>query len=634
MAGHLNEMREEHLGRFTDQNTKEEVSMTSAGADALEESAMEGSLSDAEQNVRSFAREIFSTKCTNCEKPLATTREEVGQLALQLQGNATRQSIDCPSCGNERTASAEARLLTVLCGFDECVLQLAAQNARDVASSAASASKKWKQDSTRGIGYELDDSSMEELDEFDGDSGRFVSASEDSGNTPRVDTTSADNKLREALQAVFEAASAVAPCSLVTDMILCSRIFDVAAELLDSADFGDVERRANLYQVLIKVLFNMLDQERGLVALTSTTPRDDVGSSGFSLHALCLGSEHGSSRPVLSRGSRSIATQLEGIAKGYDEIFHKISGASDAINREHKDVITQIVKLSGKLEASTNTDIDEETSWQKDLKCCPVDDDSMWVHNSFGEEMDTAHTTTRARTKAICRDILTLRADLPGGIFVKYGEARPELMKALIVGPQDSPYENGIFEFDLYLPSNYPSQPPMVTFRTTGGGNVSFNPNLYPEGDVCLSLLGTYDFGVPWQPERSTLLQLLVSIQAMIFCAEPYFNEPGEEGERGSDESMLYNRDLHPNVIKYGMLDWVEGMMRLDSGTGKAKTRQSSCDFWQDVLRKYFEAYGLDMIKTARKWTEEDPGGQSNAALPELQDLKGELEAAWSILVD
>lgn len=45
-----------------------------------------------------------------------------------------------------------------------------------------------------------------------------------------------------------------------------------------------------------------------------------------------------------------------------------------------------------------------------------------------------------------------------------------------------------------------------MTFLTTGGGRVRFNPNLYNCGKVCLSLLGTWA-GPGWDPAASTLIQ-------------------------------------------------------------------------------------------------------------------------------
>lgn len=96
----------------------------------------------------------------------------------------------------------------------------------------------------------------------------------------------------------------------------------------------------------------------------------------------------------------------------------------------------------------------------------------------------------------------------------------------MIAGPEGTPYAGGLFEFDVFIPLNYPHSPPQVHLRTTGAGSVRFNPNLYNNGKVCLSLLGTWN-GRPeeqWSP-KSTLLQVFVSIQSMIFVDLPYFNE-------------------------------------------------------------------------------------------------------------
>lgn len=33
--------------------------------------------------------------------------------------------------------------------------------------------------------------------------------------------------------------------------------------------------------------------------------------------------------------------------------------------------------------------------------------------------------------------------------------------------------------FDIWAPMEYPTTPPLCIFKTTGGGSVHFNPNLY-----------------------------------------------------------------------------------------------------------------------------------------------------------
>ena len=67
----------------------------------------------------------------------------------------------------------------------------------------------------------------------------------------------------------------------------------------------------------------------------------------------------------------------------------------------------------------------------------------------------------------------------------------PTHSKIMIARPEGTPYSGGLFEFDCFIPLEYPNKPPLFHLRTTGGGTVRFNPNLYNNGKVCLSLLGT-----------------------------------------------------------------------------------------------------------------------------------------------
>lgn len=74
----------------------------------------------------------------------------------------------------------------------------------------------------------------------------------------------------------------------------------------------------------------------------------------------------------------------------------------------------------------------------------------------------------------------------------------------------------------------------MINLETNGRQRVRFNPNLYTDGKVCLSILNTWH-GRPeekWNPQTSSLLPVLVAIQSLILNAEPYFNEPGYEKSR------------------------------------------------------------------------------------------------------
>ena len=93
-----------------------------------------------------------------------------------------------------------------------------------------------------------------------------------------------------------------------------------------------------------------------------------------------------------------------------------------------------------------------------------------------------AHDATMVHGLYSERIVTSFQSALPPGIYVRYGCSRLDVMKFLIIGPNGTPYENGIFEFDLYCPANYPNEPPKVWFKTTGRGTAHFNPNLYRDG--------------------------------------------------------------------------------------------------------------------------------------------------------
>jgi len=63
-------------------------------------------------------------------------------------------------------------------------------------------------------------------------------------------------------------------------------------------------------------------------------------------------------------------------------------------------------------------------------------------------------------------------------------------VRAMIIGPPETPYEYGFFEFEVKFGKEYPIKSPSVRAITTNGGRTRFNPNIYNEGKVCLSILG------------------------------------------------------------------------------------------------------------------------------------------------
>ncbi|THD24346.1 Ubiquitin-conjugating enzyme E2 O [Fasciola hepatica] len=194
--------------------------------------------------------------------------------------------------------------------------------------------------------------------------------------------------------------------------------------------------------------------------------------------------------------------------------------------------------------------------------------------------------------KAWKRDNTLLSTSLPRGIIVKAFEDRLDLYSLMIVGPAGTPYEHGLFLFDVQLPARYPSVPPQVHYYAFGTERV--NPNLYVKGHVCLSLLGTWagEDSENWSAENSNLLQLVVSLQGLILNSEPYFNEAGFEACRGNPEaherSRVYNESVVATLVQsmVHLLQNLEPVFRkeiVQHCITKANAYAELLDFWASL---------------------------------------------------
>ncbi|KAI1518711.1 Ubiquitin-conjugating enzyme [Pyrenophora tritici-repentis] len=155
-----------------------------------------------------------------------------------------------------------------------------------------------------------------------------------------------------------------------------------------------------------------------------------------------------------------------------------------------------------------------------------------------------SHTSASSSTfmRRIAKEHKILRTSLPPGIYVRTWESRLDLLRVLMIGPNDTPYEYAPFVIDFHLSSTYPQQAPEAYFHSWTNGNGPVNPNLYEDGKICLSLLGTWhtdERNESWSPAKSTLLQVLVSIMGLVLVKEPYYNEAGYDVHRSAPETKL-----------------------------------------------------------------------------------------------
>ena len=144
--------------------------------------------------------------------------------------------------------------------------------------------------------------------------------------------------------------------------------------------------------------------------------------------------------------------------------------------------------------------------------------------------------------RRVAKEHKILQTSLPPGIFVRTWDSRLDLLRVLMVGPHDTPYEYAPFIFDFHLSALFPQAPPEAFFHSWTNGHGPVNPNLYEDGKICLSLLGTWhtdERNESWSPAKSTLLQLLVSIMGLVLVKEPYYNEAGYDVHRSTPETKL-----------------------------------------------------------------------------------------------
>jgi ubiquitin-protein ligase len=87
--------------------------------------------------------------------------------------------------------------------------------------------------------------------------------------------------------------------------------------------------------------------------------------------------------------------------------------------------------------------------------------------------------------KRLMNEYKELSVNPPDGITAgPVSEANYFEWEALIQGPDETPYEGGIFSAELKFPSDYPLMPPKMKFTCP-----MFHPNIYDDGSVCISIL-------------------------------------------------------------------------------------------------------------------------------------------------
>lgn len=168
----------------------------------------------------------------------------------------------------------------------------------------------------------------------------------------------------------------------------------------------------------------------------------------------------------------------------------------------------------------------------------PVPDDHHYAREGT--------TLSAALMRRIRHEHSILESSLPEGIWVRAWADNITLLRVLIIGPQGTPYSLAPFVLDLHFKADFPLDPPQAHFHSWTNGHGRINPNLYENGTVCLSLLGTWpglEAHELWSAD-SSVLQILVSLMGLVLVKEPFYSE--SRPSSASVETTPPSRPLHP----------------------------------------------------------------------------------------
>jgi len=87
---------------------------------------------------------------------------------------------------------------------------------------------------------------------------------------------------------------------------------------------------------------------------------------------------------------------------------------------------------------------------------------------------------------------------------------------ATVIGPDESPWEGGIYSLRMQFPDQYPDKPPRVRFITE-----MFHPNIFADGSLCLDIIQD-----KWKPIY-TVGTILSSVQSLL--CDPNTESPANQ---------------------------------------------------------------------------------------------------------
>uniref|UniRef100_A0A1I7ZI79 UBIQUITIN_CONJUGAT_2 domain-containing protein n=1 Tax=Steinernema glaseri TaxID=37863 RepID=A0A1I7ZI79_9BILA len=135
------------------------------------------------------------------------------------------------------------------------------------------------------------------------------------------------------------------------------------------------------------------------------------------------------------------------------------------------------------------------------------------------------------------RDLREVEKNPAFGCSVAPKEGNFFVWEGVITGPQETPYEDGLFRLRITFPDDYPNRPPKVVFLSR-----MFHPNIYTDGRLCVDFLQN-----KWT-SAYTVTSILVSIQSLLHDANPTEGANYEAARLYRNNHAEFVRRVHRTV--------------------------------------------------------------------------------------
>ena len=380
----------------------------------------------------------------------------------------------------------KARLFAIwvlLCKYDDIELELQCRSEKNTKVLQAKYNQRKTHTNAKGTGY--DDAIPGYLSLFSGYGNQYghgpYGRPQNTLAPPTLDFRKADAEADRMYQKLFRFVTELLPLrkdektpEAVSEMIELSFFQDRAAQLLRNDSMSDVSKRIPLYLALLPFVEKVGTNKdtRFLITDARYAKKKSPGLESLSV----AGQAWDSKGKGKERGPGKGSFKLLEVEKSKDSMSLSLIGCmenlsiqsssllktankgfGDSSGKEMLALAKLIVEVYEKLKKGISQTVNSTTKKSLSSSCTWKEYNTANRVNGAHELMSTLAPRIRAkasflvesrrnRMRKITMELADMTTSLTDGILLKYQEDRPDVMKCLIIGPDDTPYEGGLFE--------------------------------------------------------------------------------------------------------------------------------------------------------------------------------------------